>query len=90
VSDEVERGLLLADAGRWFEAHEAFEEAWRVAIGPRKALLRALVHACVAREHARRGNQTGARLQTEKARARLAEAEPDDPLVAEVRRLLDS
>lgn len=95
MTDPVERGLGLARAGRFLEAHEAFEEAWRAAAGPRKAALQALVHACVAREHERRGNATGARLQTEKARARLASAsasadptDPTDPLLVEVRRLL--
>ena len=81
----LEEGLASARAGRYFEAHEAFEDAWRAATGPRKALLRALVHACVALEHRRRGNATGERLQLEKARARAAEADPSDALASVAR-----
>lgn len=75
------RGLALARARRWFEAHEALEDAWRASLEPRRrALLRALVHACVSLEHRRRGNEVGAALQLTKARARVAQADPADPL----------
>lgn len=84
MSDDggVDEGLRLARARRWFDAHEAFEDAWRVATGPRRELLRALVHACVALEHRRRGNPTGVALQVAKARARMSQAALDDPLTA--------
>jgi predicted metal-dependent hydrolase len=91
--DDVTRGLALARGGRWFEAHEAFEDAWRATPpGPRRDLLQALVHVAVAREHARRGNQAGAALQAGKARARLAAAGAleGDPLLAIARRLVDA
>ncbi len=79
--DPVARGLSLARARRWFEAHEAFEDAWREERAPaRRSLLRALVHACVSLEHRRRDNAVGAALQLAKARARLAGADPADPL----------
>lgn len=87
MTDPVARGLDLARARRWFEAHEAFEDAWRAEADPRrKATLRALVHACVALEHRRRGNPVGERLQLQKARARAAEGAADDPLTDIARR----
>lgn len=83
TGDPVERGLTLARARRWFDAHEAFEDAWRAAAAPpRRALLRALVHACVSLEHRRRGNASGAAMQLAKARARVAEADAALPLAA--------
>ncbi|MCW8137329.1 MAG: DUF309 domain-containing protein [Planctomycetota bacterium] len=76
MTDPVARGLDLARARRWFEAHEAFEDAWRAEADPRrKATLRALVHACVALEHQRRGLTVGERLQLQKARARATETQ---------------
>lgn len=89
-AEAVDEGLRLARARRWFDAHEAFEDAWRLATGPRRALLRALVHACVALEHRRRGNAAGVALQVPKAQARLAEAPPDDPLSAVARAWIEA
>ncbi|MCO5165488.1 MAG: DUF309 domain-containing protein [Planctomycetes bacterium] len=87
MTDPVARGLALARASRWFEAHEAFEEGWRAEAEPgRRATLRALVHACVALEHRRRGNAIGADLQLAKARARAAEGPAGDPLAEVARR----
>lgn len=88
--DAVDEGLRLARARRWFDAHEAFEDAWRVATGPRRSLLRALVHACVALEHLRRGNAAGVALQLPKAQARMNEAAPDDPLTAVARAWIEA
>lgn len=80
TDDPVARGLALARARRWFEAHEAFEDAWREETEPgRRALLRALVHGCVSLEHRRRGNARGAAMQLKKARARVAEADATLP-----------
>ncbi len=85
-SDAIARGLALARDRRWFEAHEAFEDAWRAEQEPgARALLRALVHACVSLEHRRRGNAAGAAMQLFKAQARVAEADPAAPLTATAR-----
>lgn len=86
VDPVVDRGLALARERRWFEAHEAFEDAWRSEHRPgARALLRALVHACVSLEHSRRGNAVGAAMQLAKAQARVAEADPAAPLTATAR-----
>lgn len=82
--------MRLARERRWFDAHEAFEDAWRVATGPRRSLLRALVHGCVALEHRRRGNAAGVALQLPKAQARISEAAPGDPLTAVARRWIEA
>jgi predicted metal-dependent hydrolase len=37
------RGRVLYLAGRYFEAHEAWEEAWRVETGPVRSLLQGLI-----------------------------------------------
>jgi HEAT repeat protein len=65
-------GLALLQDRAWFEAHEAIEDAWRPARGPRRQRLQGLIQGAVAFEHLRRGNPRGAWGQWTKARARLA------------------
>jgi hypothetical protein len=52
-------GLALFNGGAWFEAHEAWEEIWRPAGGPRQRFYQGLIQCAVALEHLRRGNPRG-------------------------------
>jgi predicted metal-dependent hydrolase len=85
----IETGLALARARRFHEAHDAFEEAWRSATGPRRELLQALVHAATALTHLERGNAVGARLQQAKA-ARRVDRAGDDTLAPLARAWIDA
>ena len=81
VADPDERhGMADLRARRWFEAHEAFEAAWRRATGDRRRFLQALVHAAVSLEHHRRGHPDRAMGQWQRCREKLdppwAHAEP--------------
>lgn len=69
-------GLALARAGRYFEAHEAFEDAWRGAAPDERDFFQGLVHVVVAWYQDGRGNETGCRRQLEKAARRLAAYTP--------------
>jgi predicted metal-dependent hydrolase len=72
VGSLYRRGLELAGAQRWFEAHEAFEEAWRVAAPAERDFFQGLVHVVVAWHHARvTGRQLACERQLEKATRRL-------------------
>lgn len=42
MSDPLAAGARLFNEGRYFEAHEAFEDSWREASGDRKLALQAL------------------------------------------------
>ena len=64
-------GLALARSGRYFEAHEAFEDAWRAAAPEERDFFQGLVHVVVAGYQAGRGNETGCGRQLEKAARRL-------------------
>jgi predicted metal-dependent hydrolase len=66
------RGLALIRAGRYFEAHEELETAWRVAEPAERDFLQGLVHVAVAWYQAGRGNRHGCERQLEKATRRLA------------------
>jgi predicted metal-dependent hydrolase len=77
VGDEYKRGLLLARAGEYFAAHEAFETAWRAAATAERDFFQGLVHAVVFAYQAGRGRHVGAERQREKALRRLAGYSPD-------------
>jgi hypothetical protein len=51
----MEEGLRLFGAGRFFEAHEVWEGAWRTARGGRRVLLWGLIQVAAACHHLRRG-----------------------------------
>lgn len=65
------QGVTLFNAGRWFEAHEAWEEAWRWETGARRSLLQGLIlvaAGCLKREA---GRAEGARTLFHRASERL-------------------
>jgi hypothetical protein len=76
IEKALARGLELARSGRYFEAHEAFEEAWRAAPSAERDFFQGLVHVVVAWYQGGRGNTVGCGRQLEKARRRLAPFAP--------------
>jgi predicted metal-dependent hydrolase len=67
-----EVGLELIRAGRYFDAHEELETAWRASEPAERDFLQGLVHVAVAWYQASRGNRNGCARQLEKAARRLA------------------
>jgi uncharacterized protein len=67
-----DEGLALIRSGRYFEAHEELETAWRTAPPEERDFLQGLVHVAVAWYQAGRGNRNGCSRQLEKAARRLA------------------
>jgi uncharacterized protein len=76
LEPHLAEGLRLARSGAYFEAHEAFELAWRRAGAEERDFFKGLVHVVVAWYQAGRGNRVGCERQLEKARRRLAPFEP--------------
>jgi len=76
IEKALARGLELARSGRYFEAHEAFEEAWRAASPDERDFFQGLVHVVVAWYQGGRGNLVGCGRQLEKARRRLGPFAP--------------
>ena len=71
-------GVTLFQVGRYFEAHEVLELAWRATPpGDHRQFLQGLIQLAVSLEHWRRGNPRGARGQWEKGRAKLEPLRPD-------------
>ena len=71
------RGLELIRAGRYFDAHEELEDAWRAAEPAERDFLQGLVHVAVAWYQAGRGRQIGCERQLEKATRRLGPYAPE-------------
>lgn len=57
---QAAHGLRLFNAGRYFEAHEALEEAWKEEPGKVRDLYRGILQTAVVYLHVSRGNYNGA------------------------------
>jgi predicted metal-dependent hydrolase len=71
-----ERGLELIRTGRYFEAHEELEDAWRAAEPEERDFLQGLVHVAVAWYQAGRERPIGCERQLAKAIRRLTPYAP--------------
>jgi predicted metal-dependent hydrolase len=74
--DGLTCGLELIRTGRYFEAHEELELAWRSAEPGERDFFQGLVHVTVAWYQAGRGNAVGTSRQLDKATRRLAAFAP--------------
>src|SRR3954468_11913443 len=77
VPDAYKLGLEHIRAGRYFEAHEELEIAWRAAAPEERDFYQGLVHVAVAWYQAGRGRRVGAERQLAKALRRLEAYEPE-------------
>jgi predicted metal-dependent hydrolase len=71
---EIEKfrsGIALFNAGRFFEAHEAWEEIWLKESGPEKTYLQGLIQLAAAFHHGQRANPRGAKSLLAAALAKL-------------------
>ncbi len=64
-------GLDLFNGGEWFEAHEAWEDAWHNVSGTKKKFYQGLIQCAVVVEHVRRGNPRGVRSVWETAQTKF-------------------
>ncbi len=76
VHPEYQRGLALGRAGSFFEAHEAFELAWRACADDERDFFQGLVHVVVSAYQRERGRPVAAERQRLKALRRLAAFAP--------------
>lgn len=75
--DAYKHGLEHIRSGRYFEAHEELETAWRAAAAEEKDFFQGLVHVAVAWYQAGRGRPVATGRQLEKAIRRLERYEPE-------------
>lgn len=72
----VLRGVKAFNAGRFFLAHEIWEDVWRDSLPPAKDYYQALIQAAIAFYHLQRGNFVGARRLADRALGRLEHFDP--------------
>jgi uncharacterized protein len=77
MADPYKRGLDCIRSGRFFEAHEELELAWRAAGPAERDFFQGLVHVAVAWYQAGRGRPVATARQLEKAARRLAPYAPE-------------
>jgi len=76
MADPFKAGLEQIRSGRFFEAHEELEIAWRAAPVEERDFYQGLVHVAVAWYQAGRGRPVATASQLEKAARRLAPYAP--------------
>jgi|GEM_PF-565204 predicted metal-dependent hydrolase len=76
VEGHYQDGLALGARGDWFEAHEAFETAWRACEADERDFFQGLVHVVVSSYQRERGKPIAAESQRVKALRRLAAFAP--------------
>jgi hypothetical protein len=76
VTGHYQHGLELARSGEFFEAHEAFELAWRACRQEERDFFQGLVHVVVSAYQRGRGRPVAAERQRVKALNRLAAFAP--------------
>lgn len=59
LPDPVVRGIALFDEGRYFDAHEVWEEHWGAGPKAERDLVKGLIKVAVAFHHLRHGNPAG-------------------------------
>ncbi|MBV8454657.1 MAG: DUF309 domain-containing protein [Deltaproteobacteria bacterium] len=69
-------GIRLFNQGKFFQAHEAWEQAWKKAEGEEKTFYQGLIQAAVALCHVQRSNYAGAIAVYLKSRPKLARFPP--------------
>jgi predicted metal-dependent hydrolase len=77
MADPYKAGLDHIRAGRYFEAHEELELAWRRAPPDERDFYQGLVHVAVAWYQAGRGRPVATARQLEKGLRRLEAFEPE-------------
>jgi predicted metal-dependent hydrolase len=79
--NELQSGLALFNAGRFFDAHEVLEDVWREAPhhSPLRRHLQGMVQLAVAFHHESTGNHVGARSVLERAMRNLDGADSSFP-----------
>src|SRR5256885_15816 len=69
--DLLEQGILLFNTGKYYEAHEVWEDLWRLTSGPLKTRYQGLIQAAVGMHHLSHLNEAGAASQLHKSIRKL-------------------
>lgn len=76
IPTTLERGVLLFNAGLFFECHEYLEDVWRAADARDRPFYHGIIQIAAAFYHFEKGNQHGARTLLQKALQKLEPCRP--------------
>ena len=76
MADLLVEGIFFFNDGRYFEAHEVWEDLWRVTRGPLRYFYQGLIQAAVGMHHLKSGNLNGGRAQLMKSLEKLEQYPP--------------
>jgi predicted metal-dependent hydrolase len=79
--DLLEEGRIFFNAGRYYEAHEVWEDLWRETRGSLRRYYQGLIQAAVGLHHLSRNNGIGARSQLGKALRNLTSPLDEQPIL---------
>ncbi len=68
-----QHGIELFNQGKFFDAHEVWEDVWRAAPAEEKKFLQGLIQVAVALHHDSRGNLEGAQSLLQRAARNLSD-----------------
>ncbi|MBP7677279.1 MAG: DUF309 domain-containing protein [Thermoanaerobaculia bacterium] len=86
--EPLSRGLAAFREGRWFEAHEEWEGAWKTAVDPDRRRLQGLIQVAATALHLEAGRRAPAERLLARALSKLEDA-PDDVGGLPARRIRD-
>jgi uncharacterized protein len=96
MADLLQQGIIFFNDGRYFEAHEAWEDLWRETHGPLRFFYQGLVQAAVGLHHLSKGNLNGSTAQLRKSISKLEQYPAafcridNGKLITELRKVLES
>jgi predicted metal-dependent hydrolase len=67
MADLLETGIILFNSGKFYEAHEVWEDLWRETEAPLKICYQGLIQAAVGMYHLSNLNEAGAASQLQKS-----------------------
>jgi len=67
MPDLLEEGILLFNSGKYYEAHEVWEDLWRLTEPPLKTCYQGLIQSAVGMYHLSNLNESGAASQLQKS-----------------------
>lgn len=76
MTPTLAEGLTLFEEGKYFLAHEIWEEEWVDAPADERDFLQGIIHVTIAMHHASSGNARGSVIQARKALKRLESYPP--------------
>jgi tetratricopeptide (TPR) repeat protein len=76
--DDLQAGAALFDRGKYWQAHEIWERAWRGYAGSDRHYFRGLIQIAAMNYHLKRGNRSAARRLLDSALRNLHDARPLD------------